>query len=730
MGAGAWRAFVPVATIGRPRIAATAVPRAAVLRALTGASGVVTLTAPAGYGKTTAVVLWDEADPRPFAWVRLDHLDTDPAHLLLHIATAVAAVSPLRDAVLDYLRGPGRESLAQLLPALVAALEDAGPLVVVLDDAHHLGDAEAATVLRVLVDAAPPSTVVVAASRRPVPLELARRRLSGDLVELDVGTLRMSDQEAATVIESVSGVRHDATSSSITRLCEGWPAGIVLTSMAFRDGASMDSIADRSGPVGQYLVEEVLDRLDSALQTFVVESSVLDRFSAAQLDDVLERADSALLLDELTTLANGFLIPLDHRRTWYRYHRLFADVLRDRLRSQNPRRLRALANRASDLLAHDGDIDGALLHALIAENRSRAAALVGCEAVRLGFDGRAGVLARRLTLLDDAAFTEFPDAALAQAWLGVTTADAPLIQRSLYRAQAADRGMPLSDGTPSVKVAVALVGSMVGAGGVRDVIRHAEVVRRAGDQLSNPWWGAATIMMGAAEAMLGNATHARFLLEAALPASESLPGFQAAALAHLALLHLAEGDDDTAIERSEAARMLADKYDLCDVVPMVVVYATSAVMSARVGNEAAARIAVALTEKLLDRLGGLAARTALLGHGLLAWTAAVLQDPTMLSRHLSAADHAAHHEPEATALLQRIARVRAMAAGGHRPLTAAELRLLPHLSTHLTLQQIADVLVIGRETAKSQATSIYRKLGVSSRGEAVDTARSLGLLAD
>ncbi|MCG7592844.1 AAA family ATPase [Mycobacterium sp. PSTR-4-N] len=728
MVAGGWRAFVPVATIGRPRIAASAVPRVGLVERLTGAldARVVTVTAPAGYGKTTAVALWDEADARPFAWTRLDYLDNDPAHLLLHVATAVAAVSRLDDAVVDYLRGPGREPLAQLLPSLIAALEAAGPLVIVFDDAHHLDATEAVVVLRALIDRVPRSTVIAVVGRRPVPMDLARRRLAEDVVDVDARELRMADDEAAAAIASVGVVCDRATTTRITRLCEGWAAGIVLTSMAFRDGAPIDATAGRNGLIGQYLVEEMLDRLDGTIADFVVESSVLDRFSAAQLDEVLDRTDSELLLDDLSASANGFLVALDHHRQWYRYHRLVADVLRNRLRSHDPDRLRMLASRASALFERDGDIDGALVHAVIAEDRARSAALVGRDAVRLGFDGRAGVLARRLGMLDTATFAEYPDAALARAWLGVTTGDAEMIGRSLLDAQAADRGSPLSDGTPSVKVAVALIGSLLGVGGVRDVIRQADIVRDAGDQLVNPWWGAATVMMGAAESMLGHVARARMLLEAALPATENVPGFQAAALAHLALLHLTAGDDDTAIARSEAARLLADKYDLCDVVPMVVVYATSAVMSARVGNEAAARVSVAITERLLDRLGEMAARTALLGHGLLAWTAAVVQDSAMLTRHLSAAEHAGRREPDATALLQRIDRVRALACGGHSPLTAAELRLLPYLSTHLTLQQIADTLVIGRETAKSQATAIYRKLGVSSRAGAVAESKRLG----
>src|SRR5690348_3685080 len=182
----------------------------------------VTVTAPAGYGKTTAVALWDETDGRPFAWARLDHLDNDPAHLLLHAATAVAAVSRLDDAVLDYLRGPGREPLAQLLPALVSALEAVGPLVVVLDDAHHLDDPQALAALRALIDTAPPSVVLAVVGRGPLPVELGRRRLVDGVVEVDARTLRMTDDEAATAIASVGLACDGVTMSRITRHCEGW----------------------------------------------------------------------------------------------------------------------------------------------------------------------------------------------------------------------------------------------------------------------------------------------------------------------------------------------------------------------------------------------------------------------------------------------------------------------------------------------------------------------------
>ncbi|KMO84656.1 LuxR family transcriptional regulator [Mycolicibacterium chubuense] len=732
MVAGDWRAYVPTATVGRPRIVDTALPRADLVDQLAarGDAHLVTVTAPAGYGKTTAVALWDDADPRPFAWVRVDHLDEDPAHLLLHIASAVAAVRPVDCAVLTYLRGPGRDPLTHLLPALSAALEATGPLVLVIDDAHHLSAADAVAALHAVIFTAPAHTAIAVVGRHQLRIELARRRLMEEVVEIDASALQFSDEEAAALLVSVSGLDRRARAiPAVVELCEGWPAGIMLTAMALRGGASVESLGGRRGPLADYLVEEVLDLIEPATARFLLESSVLERFTAAQLDAMLGRDDSARMIDALADAGNPFLVVLDQHGIWFRYHRLFADVLRQRLRTIAPHRFRELAIRGADLLEREEDIDGALQLALAAGDEPRAAALVGRDAVRLGFDGRAGVLARRLALLEPRVFAEYPDAALARAWLGVTTGDADAIHRSLMLAHHADRGAPLADGTPSVKVAAALVGSLIGVGGIEEVLHCADVVRAAGDSLVNPWWGAATVMKGAAESMRGQTPQARLLLESALPVTDDLPGFQAAALAHLALLDLAAGDDAGAIERSDAARTLVDKYDLCDVVPMVVVYAVSAVMAARTGDVSTAHESVEVTEHLLDRLGRLAARTALLGYGLLAWTDAVLGDRDLLAVHLHAAERARRREPGAIALSARVDRVRAMVAGNAHPLTAAELRLLPLLATHFSLQQIADDLMIGRETAKSQATSVYRKLGVSTRAAAVDEARRIGLLS-
>ncbi len=730
--AGDWQPHVPAATYGRPCTPDAIVPRSTVVRSLLRArpGDLVTVVAPAGYGKTTVVTQWDDADARPFAWARIDHLDDDATHLVLHIATAVDRVTPMDAAALRYLRGPGRAPLTHLVPALADALQACGPLVVVLDDVHELSAPDARAAVAALVDTAPPLVTTAVVGRGVPCLELARRRLSGKVIEIGVEQLMLTEDEAARAFVAVGGPRDTELLQMVCEKCEGWAAGVVLAAMATRAGADAAPLTGCHPLVADYLVEEVLDRLDDETTRFLVESVILDRFCAAALDDVLGRHDCAQRLESIRRSGNDFLIALDSQQVWYRYHALLRDLLRARLRSGNPTRFHELAARAADYLERQGDIDGAIVQAMAAGDRAHAAALVGRDAVRLGFDGRAGLLARRVGLLDERTRAEYPDAAIGAAWLGISTGDAELIQRSLMMAGRADRGLPLADGTPSVKVAAALVGSLIGVGGVHDVVRQAETVRAAGDSLFNPWWGAATVMKGAAEAMLGHNDRARTLLESALAVVGDLPGFHAAALAHLALLDLGDGDDVGCVERSAAARRIADTHDLCDVVPMVVVYAVSAVTAARVGDAMAARDAIATTDRLLADLGNLAARTALLGHGLLAWTAAVLGDRELTARHLQAGERARRREPQAVALTRRLDRVRVLSAGGRcKPLTAAELRLLPHLATHLSLRQIAEELVIGRETVKSQATSIYRKLAVASRADAVAEAKRVGLLA-
>lgn len=731
MAGGGWEPHVPAVTIGRPGIPKTVVRRPGLIDSLRHVRDdtLVVVSAPAGYGKTTSMTLWDEADERPFAWVRLDHLDDDPAHLLLHIATALDRVRPLDSALLQYLRGPSRSPQTQLAPVVIGALEACGSIVVVLDDTHELTAPDAVEMLSTLVGTTPTTSTMVLSGRHVPPLDLARRRLQHRVVEVGTDELKLTAAEATEVFLTVGGSTDHGVVASVVDKCEGWAAGVLLASLALRDGADVATLTGRHRLVSEYLVAEVLDQLDDSIVTFLTESSVLERFCAKLLDGLLGRRDSADMLEKIVRSGNHFLISLDAERVWYRYHRMFGDLLRARLRDRDPIRFRLLAKQAADLLAASGDVDGALRQAIAAGDHAQAADLVGRDAARLGFDGRAGVLARRLGQLDEQTFAVFPDAAIARAWLGLTTGDAELIHSSLALAVRADRGQPMADGSPSVTATAALIEAAVGMGGIQKVVEHADVVLAQGGHLTNPWWGAANTVKGGALSMLGETAHARQLLEPAVLATAEFPGIHAAAQAHLALLDLDEGDWGAATTNAAAARAIADEHDLCDVVPMIVVYGVDALVNARLGNVDAARAAAAATERLLAGLGFLAARTALLGHVLLARAAVDLDDRVLLRRHLDSADRARKREPGAAGLIRRLDEVRTLTevVPGQPALTKAEQRLLPYLATHLSLQRIAEDLTIGRETAKSQATSIYRKLAVSSRAAAVAEAERLGL---
>ena len=203
--AGDWRPHVPAATIGRPGTPDGLVDRHDLIRPLLKACAgdLVVMCAPAGYGKTSAAVLWDCADDRPFAWARLDHLDDDPAHLLLHIATAVAQAHPISPGLLRYLRGPSRDVTDQLVPALVKELEAAGPLVIVIDDIHHVSAATAVETLRVFTDVIPATVTVALVGRSTAGLDLARRRLAGTTFEIGPAELRFGGDEGATAFAAV-----------------------------------------------------------------------------------------------------------------------------------------------------------------------------------------------------------------------------------------------------------------------------------------------------------------------------------------------------------------------------------------------------------------------------------------------------------------------------------------------------------------------------------------------
>ena len=315
----------------------------------------VAVIAPAGYGKTTLLAHWDEADPRPFAWVALDGRDDDPVVFLRYIAAAIHGVEPLPTDVFDALSGPGGSSWALRVPRVgsaLAALEN--PLVLVLDDLHAVANPACLDLLAELFRYVPAGSQIAIASREEPPLPLARWRAQGSVHEIGVTNLRLDEEEAESLLKA-AGVELDAGDlSDLTDLTEGWPAGLYLAALSLQAGAPRPVAASRfTGDdrfVSDYFRLELLSRLPAAEAHFLKYTSVLDRMSGALCDAVLQTTRSAHTLETLER-TNCFVVPLDRRGEWYRYHHLFGQLLRDELERSEPEMMPG-TQRPSDGLVH------------------------------------------------------------------------------------------------------------------------------------------------------------------------------------------------------------------------------------------------------------------------------------------------------------------------------------------------------------------------------------------
>jgi len=732
---------ISVRSVQAPPTRLGLLPRKAQVKELLDASGdqVVVVAAPAGYGKTTTMTLWDAADERPFAWVHLGPVDDDPVHLLRHVAVAVHQIHPIDEADGRELTGAGRSVPLDMLPAVVRILEAASPLVVVLDDVHVPTSSTALSCLDHLLDHRPDGCQLALVGRSVPALPLARRRMSDGVVEVDTQDLALTDHEAAQLLEHAGITLDEPAVQELVRQTEGWPGGLHLAALALsrRDRpAQAGAFSGRDRLVADYLVEEVLEGLPPATVDFLQRSAILDAMNAALLDDLLETDTSARMLRDIDQTGNRFLVPLDDEREWFRYHHLFAEMLRARLWATDPRRARRLHARASNLLERSGDSDGAVRHAVAADDDEHAADLILAHAVELVFGGRAAQLRQWLDLLGLDAIERLPAAAVAWAWYGLAAPDHPLIVRATTAATRSGWSGPLADGSPSIAVAVASVRSMTGSEGLPGVLRDAQIVRDGGGPDVNPYWGMATVIQASAVFQRGELALARELFVESLPSLARTPAFEAGALAQLALLELRDGNDTAADELAARAIHLTEVHNLEGVVPSVSAFAVGALVAARRGRTDDAVVTAAAARRMVVRLGLLSPRTVLFCDLLLAETALVLGDRGEARELLDEAERAAEREPTAVGLRDQLDRLRdelarsdltpgAAAAVG---LTSAELRVIPYLSTHLSLQEIAEQLFISRNTAKSHSVAIYRKLGVSSRSAAVAEAQRLGII--
>jgi LuxR family maltose regulon positive regulatory protein len=338
--------------------------------------------APAGFGKTSLLGDWARRTRRTVAWVSLDEGDNDPVRFWRYVAAALdGAGIAVGERLAPLLRGPQPASLEAVVTAVVNQLvARSGELALVLDDYHLIQAPPVHGSLTLLLERPPPGLRLVLASRADPPLPLARLRARGQLAEVRERDLRFTEEEAAALLRQTAGLDLPADSvAALAARTEGWVAGLQLAGLSLQGHADPEGfVAAFSGShryVLDYLAEEVLDRQPEPLRAFLLETSVLERLSGPLCDAVTGRTDSQQLLEQVER-ANLFLIPLDGQRRWWRFHHLFADLLRARLAQAHPERVAGLHRSAAAWCEAHGLVDDAVRHALAAGDGVWAARLI------------------------------------------------------------------------------------------------------------------------------------------------------------------------------------------------------------------------------------------------------------------------------------------------------------------------------------------------------------------
>src|SRR5580704_12622867 len=402
------------------------VPRPRLVQALSQglARGRVLICAPAGFGKTSLLADWARSGGRPVAWLGLDAGDNDPARFWRYVVAALDQAQPGIAGRLGPLLGPpAPRSFEGLVTALInelAAQAGRDEVLLVLDDYHLVDSGPVHESVAFLLENLPPGLLLVVSGRADPPLPLARLRARGQLAELRAADLRFTPEEAAALLGEAAGPGLPAAAAeTLTARTEGWAAGLQLAGLSLRgrtDAAGF--VAAFSGShrfVLDYLADEVLDGQPEQVRAFLLETSVLERLSGELCDAVTGRAGSQAMLTGIER-AGLFLVPLDEVRGWWRYHHLFADLLRARLRAEQPGRVQAL-HRAAAAWCDEHDLaDDAVRHALAAGDAARAARLVERHVETLLGRSEGATLRRWLSALPAESVRHRPRLGLAQAY--------------------------------------------------------------------------------------------------------------------------------------------------------------------------------------------------------------------------------------------------------------------------------------------------------------------------
>ncbi len=701
------------------------------------------VTAPAGFGKTTLVAQWDASpgEDRSFAWVSLDPHDNDPAHLWWHVTGALQRACPAFDpaAVLGAFRQQSPDFAGVVLPLLLNELVRLpGPVVLVLDDYHVIRDRDCQDQVAFALQHVPPAVQFVLVSRADPGLPLARLRATGEMTEIRAQELRFRPAQVAELVARVASVELAPQDlADLAERTEGWPAGVYLAALSLRGhpspGAFIRQFTGDSRFIVDFLAEEVLSRQPAEVRQFLTRTSVLSRFCAPLCDAVVGSQDAAEVIGVLER-DNLFVVPLDDTRQWFRYHHLFAQVLRSELARTEPGMLPALHRRASAWFLQSGLADEAVSHALAAGDAAGATNLIAWHWYAYVASGQVATVRRWLRSLGDEAVSADPVAAHCAAWTAALSGDRDELRRWLPVVKSATHDGPLPDGFRSMQSSAALLQATFGFDGIGPMRDAAvEAIRLEPDHAS-PYHALARAAYATALYWSGDRAGAATQAQAALSSPSSIGLVRMLAFATLSLTQADAGDLGRAEQLAHSAReVLADAGPGFSDAPQgsVVRTASGAVAAAR-GELSAARRDFERALELRRRYPGLSPWATL--EILLRLAALLLDcgDRPQAAVLLTEARQLLDAFPDgAGAQLDRLYRVERRLTG--RPpdmppaglLTERETAVLGLLGGSLSLREIGRELHVSQNTVKTHIRAIYRKLGVSTRHDAIAASQDI-----
>ena len=733
-----------VSKLHRPLVRPGTVRRSQLVDRLSrpGVGPIVSVVAPAGYGKTTLLSQWAERSGQTFAWVSLDEADNDPKVMLTYIAEALDEVEPIDGRVFDALVSPASSVPGSAVPRLGAAFSSMSEQVVlVLDDVHVLRNRECRTALSMLADHVPEGSRLVLAGRAEPPLRIARLRAEGRILEIGPRELSLSRQEASALLHGADLTLGADEMMALYQQTEGWAAGLYLGALYLKDGGSLGRAAASFGGddrfVNDYLESELLSRISPGQREFLTRTAALDRMSGPLCDAALgDGGASAAVLAELAR-SNLLLVPLDRRGEWYRYHHLFRDMLLAELHRREPKLIPVLYRRAAQWYEHNGAPSEALEYWMKAGEVDATARLAAALALATYQRGRAATTERWFGWLEDHGGMEnHPAVAAVAAMTPAMTGNPADAERRAGIAERAATAASQADGSAPVEPWLALLRALLCRDGVDQMRADAELAAKT--TAAGSFWRAASLLfLGTALLMAGDPDQADAVFEDQVAEARAAGGTLGAcvALSERSLLAMARGAWDLGERHLSQARAVARESHVEDYPAVTIMHAAAARMALHRADRPRARAELTRAQRLRAALTyavphfAVQARTELtkahLALGDLAGARTLMREAgEILLRRPGLGVFAQQAED----LRAELSHARGSPALGASALTAAELRLLPLLATHLSFPEIAAEVFLSPNTIKSTVHSIYRKLGTSSRSQAVSRLRDLGLL--